>query len=320
MKTQTLTTFLPAPVVSAPAVRKRRRSPHRRRETILQVICIAPPLILLLALVGYPLVQTVYLSFMRSTLIDPTPIFVGFNNFTAIFSSAKFWNVALNSIIWTVGITLGQTVLGMVSALILNRKFVGRGGLRALVVIPWVMPGVIAGVLWKLLYDPSLGPINEISRALGLGGSGIAWLGNPQTALLAVMVVAIWKGFPLSAVMYTAAFQNVPEELREAARLDGAGVFRVFTSVVLPSMAPTIRSTVLLTTVWTFNYFDLTYVMTQGGPGTSTDIFPTAIYRIAFQDVNYGLSSAYGVVSVLVLGIFTVLYLRQLNKSGSLSR
>ena len=269
--------------------------------------------------IGYPLVQTLFLSVSQSTLINPEPIFVGFQNFATIFATSQFWSVLVNSIIWTIGITIGQTVLGMLAALILNRRFLGRTALRALVVIPWVMPGVIAGVLWKLLYDPSLGPIDQLLSFIGLG-NGTNFLGDPSTALLAVMVVAIWKGFPLSAVMYTAAYQNVPEELREAARLDGAGPWRIFTSVVLPSMAPTIRSTVLLTTVWTFNYFDLTYVMTQGGPGNSTEIFPTAIYRIAFQDVNYGLSSAYGVISVAILSIFTVLYLRQLNKSGNLGR
>ncbi|WP_404444783.1 sugar ABC transporter permease [Microbacterium marinum] len=298
---------------------RRKHPAYKRREFILQILCITPPILLLIVLIGYPLVQTLFLSVSQSTLINPEPIFVGFQNFATIFATSQFWSVLVNSIIWTIGITIGQTVLGMLAALILNRRFLGRTALRALVVIPWVMPGVIAGVLWKLLYDPSLGPIDQLLSFIGLG-NGTNFLGDPSTALLAVMVVAIWKGFPLSAVMYTAAYQNVPEELREAARLDGAGPWRIFTSVVLPSMAPTIRSTVLLTTVWTFNYFDLTYVMTQGGPGNSTEIFPTAIYRIAFQDVNYGLSSAYGVISVAILSIFTVLYLRQLNKSGNLGR
>lgn len=298
----------------------RRRSPYQRRELIVQILCIIPPVALLAALVGYPLVQTLYLSVMKSTLIQPDPVFVGFGNFIKIFTSSGFWNVAVNSIVWTVVIVALQFVIGMAVALILNRKFVGRGFLRAAVVIPWVMPGVIAGALWKLLYEPYLGPIAQMLGLVGVPTENAAFLGNASTALFAVIVVAVWKGFPLSAVMYTAAYQNVPDELREAARLDGANAWQVFRTVVLPSMAPTIRSTILLTTVWTFNYFDLIYVMTKGGPGDSTEIFPTAIYRLAFQDVNYGVSSAYGIVSVAVLGVFTILYLRQLNKSGSLNR
>lgn len=297
-----------------------RRSPHIRRERLLQILCIVPPIALLIALVGYPLVQTLYLSVMKSTLIQPDPEFVGLGNFVKIFTSSKFWTVASNSIVWTLVVVLLQFVIGMAVAVILNRKFVGRGVLRAAVVIPWVMPGVIAGVLWKLLYEPYLGPIAQMLGWVGVPAADAAFLANGSTALFAVIVVAVWKGFPLSAVMYTAAYQNVPDELREAARLDGANAWQVFRNVVLPSMASTIRSTVLLTTVWTFNYFDLVYVMTKGGPGDSTEIFPTAIYRLAFQDVNYGMSSAYGIVSVAVLGVFTVLYLRQLNKAGSLDR
>lgn len=302
------------------AAPRSRRTREQRKDLIIQILCVLPPIVLLIALIGYPLVQTVYLSVMKSTLIHPEPSFVGFQNFLKIFSSSSFWNVAMNSIVWTVVIVALQFLLGMGAAVILSRRFRGRGFLRAAIVIPWVMPGVIAGVLWKLLYEPYLGPISQVLGAFGLSAESTAFLGNAATALAAVIIVAVWKGFPLSAVMYTAAYQNVPEELREAARLDGANAWQVFRAVTLPSMAPTIRSTIVLTTVWTFNYFDLIYVMTKGGPGESTEIFPTAIYRLAFQDVDYGLSSAYGVVSVLVLGVFTILYLRQLNKSGSLGR
>ena len=298
----------------------RKTSPYKRREAVIRVLCIVPPLLFLLALVAYPLAQTLYLSVMKSTLIQPEAVFVGFDNFANILTSTSFWNVVSNSVVWTVVVVALQFLLGMSAAVILNRRFVGRGFLRAAVVIPWVMPGVIAAVLWNLLYEPYLGPIAQLLGFIGVPAEDAAWLSNTSTALFAVIIVAVWKGFPLSAIMYTAAYQNVPEELREAARLDGASTWQVFRNVVLPSMAPTIRSTIVLTTVWTFNYFDLVYVMTNGGPGDSTEIFPTAIYRLAFVDVNYGLSSAYGVISVLILGIFTVLYLRQLNKSGSLNR
>jgi len=306
---------------SGPPRRTRRGAPaYKRRELLLQILCVAPPCLLLLALVGYPLVQTLYLSVMKSTLIQRVPTFTGLGNFVKIFTSSSFWTVAANSVIWTASVVVLQFVLGMGAALILNRRFFGRGLLRAAVVIPWVMPGVIAGALWKLIYEPYLGPLAQILGLVGVPAQNAAWLGNASTALFAVIVVGAWKGFPLSAVMYTAAYQNVPEELREAARLDGANSWQVFRTVVLPSMAPTIRSTLVLTTVWTFNYFDLVYVLTNGGPGNSTEIFPTAIYRIAFEQVNYGVSSAYGVVSIAVLGVFTFLYLRQLNKSGSLNR
>lgn len=294
------------------------RGPRGRRERLLRAACIAPPLALLAVLVGYPLVDTLRTSFMRSTFIQPDAVFVGWDNFTALFAADEFWAVVRNSLIWTAAVVALQFVLGLAAAILLSQRFRGRTALRAVVIVPWVMPGIIAGVLWKLVYDPYLGPLNDLLGGIGLVDGNPAWLGSSSTALLAVILAAVWKGFPLSAVMYMAAYQNVPQELRDSARIDGATRWLEFRHVTLPSMAPTIRTTVLLTTVWTFNYFDLVYVMTKGGPGVSTEIFPTAIYRQAFSEVDYGAAAAYGVVSVAVLSVFTVLYLRQLNRAGGL--
>jgi multiple sugar transport system permease protein len=301
----------------APGQAVARAKRRHTRQTALRVLCIVPPVALLGALVAYPLANAVYLSFTKSSFINPEPDFAGLQNYTAILTSDTFLTVLKNSLIWTVAVVAAQFVLGLASAILLSQKFKGRLALRSLVILPWIMPGVIAGVLWKLLYDPYLGPVNAIAGALGVEGNP-AWLGQASTALAAVVIAAIWKGFPLSTIMYMAAYQGVPNELREAARSDGANAWQVFRHVTLPAMAPTIRTTVLLTTVWTFNYFDLVYVMTAGGPGTATEIFPTYIYREAFQNVRYGFAGAYGVISVVLLSIFTVVYLRQLNKSGGL--
>jgi ABC-type sugar transport system permease subunit len=289
-----------------------------RREALLRLLCILPPLALLAGLVAYPLLNAVYLSFTQTSFINPEPDLVGLLNYRAVLGSDTFLTVLRNSLVWTVAVVVAQFLLGMGSAVLLSKKFRGRLALRTVVILPWIMPGIIAGVLWKLLYDPYLGPFNAVGGVLGVVNGNPAWLGQPSTALAAVIVAAIWKGFPLSTLMYMAAYQGVPGELREAATADGANPWKVFWHVTLPAMAPTIRTTVLLTTVWTFNYFDLVYVMTSGGPGNSTEIFPTYIYREAFQNVRYGVAGAYGVISVLLLSIFTFVYLRQLNKSGGL--
>jgi len=297
----------------------RLRSPGAHtKETVLRVLCIAPPVALLGALVLYPLVSAVYLSFTKSSFIHPDPELVGLLNYRNILGSPTFLTVLKNSLIWTVAVVAAQFLLGLSSAILLSQQFRGRLLLRTLVILPWIMPGIIAGVLWKLLYDPYLGPVNAIGQGVGLLHGSPAWLGQAGTALIAVIVAAIWKGFPLSTIMYMAAYQGVPHELRESAVIDGARPWQVFRHVTLPAMAPTIRTTVLLTTVWTFNYFDLIYVMTAGGPGDATEIFPTFIYREAFQNVRYGVAGAYGVISVLLLSVFTVVYLRQLNKAGGL--
>ncbi|WP_189133974.1 carbohydrate ABC transporter permease [Wenjunlia tyrosinilytica] len=294
------------------------RGRHARKESLLRAACLVPPLALLAMLVGYPLVETLRTSVMRSTFIQPETVYVGLDNFSALLSADEFWAVVRNSVIWTAVVVSLQFVLGLAAAILLSKRFRGRTALRAVVIVPWVMPGIIAGVLWKLVYDPYLGPLNNLLGGIGPMGGNPAWLGATGTALFAVCVAAVWKGFPLSTVMYMAAYQNVPQDMRDAARIDGAGRWREFWHVTLPSMASTMRTTVLLTMVWTFNYFDLVYVMTKGGPGVSTEIFPTVVYRQAFSEVNYGVAAAYGVVSVLVLSVFTALYLRQLNRVGGL--
>jgi multiple sugar transport system permease protein len=299
-------------------VRMRRRPRRHRGETVLRIACVTPPLALLAVLVLYPVLDAAYLSFTKSSFIQPVPRFIGLRNYAQLFDSATFLSVLTNSLLWTVAVVAAQFVMGLGSAILLSQRFRGRLLLRSLVVLPWIMPGIIAGVLWKLLYDPYLGPINGIGAAVGLVHGNPAWLGQSSTALVAVIIAAVWKGFPLSTVMYMAAYQNVPAELREAASIDGANVWQAFRAVTLPALAPTIRTTVLLTVVWTFNYFDLIYVMTGGGPGDSTEIFPTFIYREAFKEVRYGVAGAYGVVSVLLLSVFTIVYLRNLKRSGGL--
>lgn len=290
----------------------------RRRETLLRLACLAPPLLLLLVLVGYPVGNVVWLSLTHSSLINPVPRFIGLDNYRAAFQDPTFRTVLVNSVVWTVVVVTLQFVLGMVSAVLLSRRFHGRGLLRVLLVVPWVMPGITAGLVWKMLEDPYLGPVNTLLHALGLVHGDPAWLGQESTSLMGVAAAAAWKGFPMSAVMYLAAYQAVPRELREAARMDGARPWQVFRHVTLPGMAPTIRATVLLTTVWTFNSFDLIYVMTKGGPGTSSEVLSSFIYRTAFVDVERGAAAAYGVVSVAVLAVFSVLYLRQVRRAGGL--
>jgi ABC-type sugar transport system permease subunit len=302
-----------------PALTVRRpRSAAARRETLLRAACLAVPAAVLLALIAYPLLDAAWLSLTRSSLINPRPRFTGLANYISAFSDPDFRTIVGNTLVWTAAVVAGQFVLGMASAVLLSKKLAGRAVLRVLLVVPWVMPGITAGLVWKMLEDPYLGPVNALLRGLGLIHGNPAWLADDHTALLGVAVAAIWKGFPMSAVMYLAAYQSVPEELREAAWVDGARPWQVFRHVTLPGMAPTIRTTVLLTTVWTFNSFDLIYVMTKGGPGVSSDVLSSSIYRIAFLDVDRGTASAYGMVSVAVLAVFSVLYLRQVRRAGGL--
>jgi multiple sugar transport system permease protein len=276
---------------------------------------IAPTLLLLVVLILYPVADAVYLSLTKTSFINPRPVFVGLGNYRSVLTSSIFRQVLLNSVVWTVGVVFFQFVVGLGTALLLNQRFVGRGALRALVIVPWVMPGIIGGILWKLMYEPYLGLVNKFLLGAGLIHQYAPWLAQPSTVMAAVIFAAIWKGAPFSTLMYMAALQNVSQDLLEAAHLDGAGWRQRLRSVVLPEMAPTIRTTILLTTVWTFNYFDLIYITTKGGPGIASHIFPTYIYEQAFVKVQYGLAATYGVISVVILLVFSTLYIRELNRA-----
>jgi multiple sugar transport system permease protein len=177
------------------------------------------------------------------------------------------------------------------------------------VLLPWVLPGVVAAILWRFMFDPQLGLLNSFLISLGLVHGGIAWLGDAHTAMPAVVIAAIWKGFPFSAVVYLAGLQGTEREQLEAATVDGAGAFRRLVHIVLPSMRPVIGTNVLVTTILTFNYFDMIWVLTRGGPEDATQIFPTRIYELGFGQFRFGQAAVYGMFSILVLAVFVTAFL-----------
>jgi multiple sugar transport system permease protein len=275
---------------------------------------ILPTLLLIGLIIVYPIVEALLLSFTNKTFINPNPTFIGLDNYTTILNSSAFKDIVINSLIWTVSVVVLQFVVGLGTALLLNQHFRGRGLARSLIVIPWVTPGVVAALLWRLLYEPQLGIVNGALAALGVQNPTIPWLSQPATAMLAVIISAVWKGTPFSTVMYLAGLQGVPEELLDAARVDGASFWIRLRHVIIPDMIPIFRTTILLTTVLTFNYFDLIYIMTRGGPLRATHIFPTWIYEQAFNQAKTGLAAAYGIVSTVILLVFSFFYVRELNK------
>ena len=180
--------------------------------------------------------------------------------------------------------------------------------MRSLILLPWVLPGVVAAILWRFMYDPQLGLINSMLLAFGLADHGIAWLAEPSTAMLSVIVAAVWKGFPFSCIVYLAALQTIDQEQVEAAIIDGAGALRRLVHVVIPNMRDVIVINFILTTILTFNYFDMIWVMTRGGPQSATQIFPTKIYELGFGQFRFGDAAVYGVFSILVLALLVTLY------------
>lgn len=278
------------------------------RDRWLITVFIAPAVVLIAVFMYYPMIGTFIESLYTTSFINPTPKFVGFAAYEKIFASDDFRQIAWNSCVWTVAVVLLQNACGFFSALLLNQSLPGQGLMRALVLLPWVMPGVVAAILWRFMYDPQLGLINSFLIRLGLTNEGVAWLANGRTAMLAAIIAATWKGFPFSTVVYLAALQKVDQEQIEAATVDGAGRIRRLFDIVLPEIKEVIAINLILTTILTFNYFDMIWVLTQGGPQNATHIFPTKIYELGFGQFRFGEAASYGVVSILVLALLIALY------------
>jgi multiple sugar transport system permease protein len=247
-------------------------------------------------------------SLHSTSFIDPVPRFVGLDTYRKIIATDDFAKVVKNSCLWTVSVVILQNALGFLFALLLNQRLPGQGLMRSLVLLPWVLPGVVAAILWRFMYDPQFGLINSFLLSLHLSSSGIPWLAQTSTAMGAAVVAAVWKGFPFSTVVFLAGLQNVDQEQIEAATIDGAGRIRRLLDVVLPAMKEVVAINIILTTILTFNYFDMIWVLTRGGPENATHIFPTRIYELAFGEFRFGEAAVYGVFSMIVLMLLLSLY------------
>jgi multiple sugar transport system permease protein len=282
------------------------------REALLAYLLLVPIVFLILALVAYPFISAIYLS-LTEKMVGYPPIFVGLKNYLELFSSAQYRKVVQNSFIFTfgaIGIKLG---LGMAMALALQRAVGASQMFRGLLLIPWVIPTVVTALTWWWLFDLLRGLINTFLLDIGLLSSGIHWLGNPALAMLSVIIANVWRGFPFFGVSFLAAMQTIPQDLYEAAEVDGASARQQFWHITLPSIRGVIIVVTLLSTIWTLNDFNIVYIMTRGGPGTSTHIFATYSYELGIQSQRWGLAVAASMYSVPLLALTIVLISRYLQ-------
>lgn len=270
---------------------------------------LAPALIATTIVVFVPVLDTLWMSLHRFVLFRPHEMpFIGLGNYLALVRDPTFWLSLGHSLIWvTAGVSL-QFSLGFAAAILLNRRFAWRGLARALVVIPWALPSVIIGLVWTWMLDFNLGVLNALLLRLGLLAHPIAWLAQPDTAMLAVILALTWQGFPFFAVTLLAGLQGIPREHYEAAAIDGAGTMRSFWHVTLPGLAPVMATALLLRMIWVANSLDLIFIMTGGGPGTATETLPLYSFLRAWTGLDYGYGSALAVVLTLLLLVVVVLY------------
>ncbi|HEU5101155.1 MAG TPA: sugar ABC transporter permease [Roseiflexaceae bacterium] len=284
--------------VTATTTRRRHNSFRRLigREAPLGYLLILPLLLVMVGLLAYPVVSALLISFQDKRLGQPGS-FIGLDNYTELlFRDRRFRIVARNSFVFTFGSVLGKLLIGMGMALVLNQRIKARNIFRGWLLLPWVAPTFVTALTWRWMFDGTSGVLNFILAGLGLLETPVAWLGSGSTALLAVIITNIWHGFPFFGISLLAALQAIPAELYEAAEVDGASPWQKFWHITIPGIMTVLVIVTMLSTIWTFNDFQIVYIMTGGGPAFATHIFATYSYFVGFSGSRLGYAVAISTV------------------------
>jgi len=274
-------------------------------------LLIAPSLLLVLVVVIYPVLTGISFSVQELRLNRPNKTgFVGFAQYQTLFTDPVFLRTLGNSVIWVVGGVLSQLALGLLTALCLNRPLRGMRLARILILLPWILPTVVAGNMWALMLDSRLGVINDLLVKVGLIPRYYPWLADANTAFPTVLLVALWQGFPFFTLLLLAGLQGIPDDLYEAASVDGATGWQQLTKVTLPMLTPVIVAVVVLRVIGLVNSPDLIIILTGGGPGRATETLASFAFKTAYSDFNFGYSGAISVVMLVLLMLFTAVYVR----------
>lgn len=276
----------------------------------------APAFLVLVLMVVYPLIYGIVISFFDTNLVNRFD-FVGLKYYKRLIVDETFYASLGRTAIFTIFTVAGRTVLAVFFAnLLVMDSMPCKTVFRSILVLPWFFPDVVVGILWRWLYNANYGLFNFILRTIGLADAPIEWLSNSKTAMWAVIMVSIWKGFPFMMVMLLAALQTISKDLYEAAELDGCGVFQRFLHVTLPGIMPVLSTTLMLEIMWCFKHFTLIWNLTKGGPVDATQVVSIDIYNTAFQYTRYGESSTRAVFVFVIIIILTVMQKKMKRKEA----
>lgn len=280
---------------------------------------VLPASALIVGLVLFPLFLVTIISFSRFNLYTLKPVeFLGFKNFVVLLRTKELLLVLKNTCIWIVGCVITTITLGFFSALILDRRFIGRALFRIVILMPWVVPGIVVAYTWVWMYNFDYGILNHVLRQIGLGRLAIPWLSLPAISLLSIMITQTWWGYPFPMMMILAGLQAIPQELRSAAKVDGANAWQILRYITIPLLKPVITVVTLFQVIFLINGFTLVYVMTGGGPFSSSEILGVFIYRKGFVEFNLEVAAAAAVLTSIVSLLIIVLYVRILRTRGEL--
>jgi multiple sugar transport system permease protein len=275
------------------------------REAVFSWLMVAPPTLFLLALVGYPFVYGILLSLEHRPVAQPGT-FVGLANFITDLHDPTFWQVAQNTFVYTFFATVIKMIGGLALALVMNQDFRFKNTVRALVLLPFIVPTVLSTIAWMWLLDPAFAPINWFLRYFHIANPGPSWLGNPHLAMMSLIIVNVWRGLPFYAITLLAGLQTISPELYEAATIDGATTWDRFRYVTLPLLKPVIFIVTMFSVIFTFADFQLVYVLTRGGPANATHLFATYAFDVAMSGGQFGVGASIALAMLPPLALIII--------------
>jgi multiple sugar transport system permease protein len=278
-------------------------------------LLLLPLLLVIVAIIGWPLANTLVLSLTDARLVGTGGGFVGLDNFAKALTNPAFGAAFLNTAIFAL-VSVGiEIVIGVLAALLLNQEFRGRTALRALMILPWALPTIVNATLWRLIYNPEYGALNALLAQFGLISDYRSWLGEPGSAMIALIAADVWKNFPLVALISLAALQTVPKDIKAASIVDGAGIFARFRFVTLPYLAGPLMVALVLRTIEAFKVFDIIWVMTRGGPANATRSLSIMVYQEAFSFQRAGSGASMALIVTLIITVLAALYVNIMRRN-----
>ena len=294
--------------IPLPATRRRMLPALREwteREEVFSLLMILPPMAFLIALVGYPFVYGIWLSLENRPVAQPGT-FIGLGNFITDFRDPTFWQVVQNTFVYTGVATVLKMVGGLGLALVMNQAFRMKNLIRAVLLLPFIVPTVLSTIAWMWILDPSFSVINWLLVHGGIADRGPSWLGNGSWAMFSLIVVNTWRGLPFYAITLLAGLQTIPLELYEAATIDGASALDRFRYVTLPLLKPVVFIVTMFSLIFTFSDFQLVYVLTRGGPANATHLFATYAFDIAMSGGQFGLGASVALAMLPPLALLII--------------
>jgi len=276
----------------------------------LPYVLVAPLLLWLFATILIPVSNVIKDSLFSTTYVGTTGQYVGLGNYLSVLKDAAYWGAWKTSLLWVLGCTVVQTVLGFATALLLNHSTPLTRALRTWVIVPWIIPTIVVAILWQWILNGSYGVMNDLLMKMHIISAPVSLIGGANTALMTVILINVWHWFPFTAIIVLAGLGTIPPELYESAAVEGANAVQTFFRITLPSLQNITFTLGVVGTLWCFNIFDMIWPLTSGGPLNITTTVPVYIYRGAFQKFKIGRTSAASVVTSVLLLLLAVVLIR----------